>query len=267
VYISPDSRLGDKVAIGMFMLYGNKLTLRYSDQKLHSLKSVLGTYWDAIAKSLRATQKYIENINLSSKPIFHEARYMVSPDYLLKLSIYANGLIQYQEPKLAILTPEFGLDEFYNSLFPEEYKVTEKVKKPNYGRQIDQNFISKVKEQVHVNIDIDDSVIPEFYTKYSLDAIGRNGVLYLANYLDFTNENKAPISHFLVTVDNLTRIYNSTKTSKVFIFGVEPELGSESHKNWAFINKCDGYKIYHPDQADVVADIFLNSGAGKFLGL
>ena len=154
VYISPDSRLGDKVAIGMLMLYGNKLMFRYSDQKLHSLKSALGAYWEVIAKSLRATQKYIENINLSSKPIFHEARHMVSPDYLLKLSVYSNGLIQYQEPKLAILTPAFGLDEFYNSLFPEENKVTERVKKPNYGRQIDQNFISKVKEQVHVNIDI-----------------------------------------------------------------------------------------------------------------
>jgi hypothetical protein len=127
VYISPDSRLGDKVAIGMLMLYDNKLTLRYSDQKLNSLKSVLGSYWEPIAKSLRATQKYVENINLSSKPIFHEARHMVSHDYLLKLSVYSNGLIQYQEPKLAILTPKFGLDEFYNSLFPEEHKVTEKA--------------------------------------------------------------------------------------------------------------------------------------------
>jgi len=91
--------------------------------------------------------------------------------------------------------------------------------------------------------------------------------LYLAKYIDFTIENNAPISHLLVTTDQLSRKYNDSRSSNVFIFGIEPEIGTESHKKWAFINKCDGYKVYHPDQADVVADIFLESGAGKFLGV
>ncbi len=267
VYISPDSRLGDRVAIGVLVLDGNFLMLKYSDQKLQSLKSVLGEYWDAISKSLRATQKYIENINLTKKPIFHEARSMVSTDYLRKLSIYSNGLIQYQEPKLAMLTPSFGVDQFYSSLFPEDNKAIEKLKKPNFRSQIDQIFVSKVQEQVHVKIDIDDTIIPEFYINCLLDAIGRNGVIYIAKYIDFTIENKAPISHLLVTTDQLSRKYNENKTSNVCIFGVEPEIGTESHKKWAFINKCEGYKVYHPDQASDVADIFLNSGAGKFLGV
>lgn len=265
VYISPDSRLGDKVAIGMLLLHGNKLTFKYSEQKLHSLRPVLGEYFDAIAKSLRATQKYIENINISKKPIFYEASHMVSTDYLSKLSVYSNGLIQYQEPKLAILTPTFAVEQFYNSLFPEDKIIFEKVKKPNFRTQIDQSFISKVQEQVHIKIEINDKIIPEFYINYSIDAVGRNGFLYLAKYIDFANEDKAPISHLLVTTDQLSRQYNESKKSNVCIFGVEPERGTETHKKWAFINKCEGYKIYHPDQASEVADIFLNSGAGKFL--
>ncbi len=265
VYISPDSRLGDKVAIGMLVLDGHSLIFKFSEQKLHSLKSVLGEYWHAIAKSLRATQKYIENINLSKKPIFHDATHMISTDYLQKLSVYSNGLIQYQEPKLALLTAVFGLDQFYDSLFPEVKKNIEKVKKPNYRSQIDQRFISKIKDQVHVHIDIDDSIIPDFYTKYSLDAIGRNGVLYMAKYLDFTIESNAPLSHLLVTTDQLSRRYNDSQSSHVYIFGVEPELGTESHKKWSFINTYNSFKIYHPNQAADVADIFLNSGAGKFL--
>ncbi len=267
VYISPDSRLGDKVAIGMLLLHDNKLTFKYSEQKLHSLKPVLGEYFDAISKSLRATQKYIENINISKKPIFHEASHMVSTDYLQKLSVYSNGLIQYLEPKLAILTSVFGVDQFYDSLFPEDKKAIEKVKKPNYRTQIDQTFISKVQEQVHVKIDINDTIIPEFYINYPIDAIGRNGVLYLAKYIDFANEDKAPISHLLVTTDQLSRQYNDSKKSNVCILGIEPEIGTETHKKWAFINNCEGYKIYHPDQASEVADIFLNSGAGKFLNV
>ncbi len=127
MYISPDSRLGDKVAIGILMLYGNKLILKYSNQKLNRLKNVFGSYWDPIVKSLRASQKYIENMNLPSKSFIHEASHMVSSEYLFKLSAYSNGLIQYQEPKMAILTPTFGVDEFYNSLFPEEQVKNEKI--------------------------------------------------------------------------------------------------------------------------------------------
>jgi hypothetical protein len=89
--------------------------------------------------------------------------------------------------------------------------------------------------------------------------------LYLAKYIDFTIEDKAPISHLLVTTDQLSRQYNDSKKSNVCILGIEPEIGTETHKKWAFINKCEGFKVYHPDQASEVADIFLNSGAGKFL--
>lgn len=265
VYVSPDSRLGDKVAIGMLLLDGAHLIFKYSLQKLHNLKSVLGDYWDPVSKSLRATQKYIENIDITKKPIFQEAREMVSKDYLTKLSIYANGLIQFQEPKTAILTSTFGVDQFYLSLFPEDHKTIEKSAKPNYRNLIDQSFVSKIEQQVHVKIDIDDKIIPDFYINYSLDAIGRNGEIYIAKYIDFSVEQKAPISHLIVTTEELSRIFNNNKFSNVFIFGVEPEIGSELHKKWAFVNKYKGYKMFHPDQAEEVANIFLNSGATKFI--
>ncbi|HMP31971.1 MAG TPA: hypothetical protein PKD85_20370, partial [Saprospiraceae bacterium] len=80
-----------------------------------------------IVKSLRATQEYIENMNLPNRTVAHEGSHMVSSNYLLKLSAYSNGLIQYQEPKLAILTPTFGVNEFYGSLFPEEHVKNKKI--------------------------------------------------------------------------------------------------------------------------------------------
>ncbi|HMS98155.1 MAG TPA: hypothetical protein PKA12_05390 [Saprospiraceae bacterium] len=42
-----------------------------------------------------------------------------------------------------------------------------------------------VKENLHVKIEIDNSIIDDFYLSYTLDAIGKNGTLYLAQYFDF----------------------------------------------------------------------------------
>ncbi|MBK9564315.1 MAG: hypothetical protein WAT46_14365 [Saprospiraceae bacterium] len=52
VYISPDSRLGDRVSIGMFIFDSGQLMFKYSSQKLHGLKGALGDYWVPISKSL-----------------------------------------------------------------------------------------------------------------------------------------------------------------------------------------------------------------------
>jgi hypothetical protein len=253
------------VAIGMLTLYSGQLMFKYSNLKLHRLKGALGDNWAPISKSLQANQRYIENINIDKNPLFHEATHMFSANYLSKLSVYSNGLIQFQEPKMALLTSTFGIDDLYNSLFPGDHNDGKKVEKPKCRSYLDQHFISRLSDRVHVKVDIDDRFIPDFYLKYSIDAIGRNGILYLAQYIDFSIEQKASISHLLVTTDHLNKEYNKGKVSNVSIFGVEPTLGTDDHKKWEFLYKCQGFKLYHPDQADKVAEKFLTSGASKFL--
>ena len=191
--------------------------------------------------------------------------HMLTESYLSKLSVYSNGLIQYQEPKMALLTSSFGIDQLYNSLFPKDHNEVKKSDKPKYRSYLDQHFISRVSEHVHLKIDIDDRFIPDFYLNYSIDAIGRNGILYLAQYIDFSTEQKASISHLLVTTDHLNKEYNKGKVSNVSIFGIEPVLGTDEHKKWDFLYKRDGFTIYHPNQADEVAEKFISSRAGKFL--
>lgn len=107
VYISPDSKLGDRVAVGMLMLKDGRLRYRFSEEKLKGIKAALGPKAELIKKSLLATQKYIDHIDQTKDPIFNDDRQMVSEAYLEKLSVYSNGLIQYQKPWLALLTDTF----------------------------------------------------------------------------------------------------------------------------------------------------------------
>lgn len=107
VYISPDSRLGDRVAVGMLMLKDGRLRYWFSEEKLRGINAALGSKAELIRKSLLATKKYIDHIDLTKDPIFNEDRQMVSEAYLEKLSVYSNGLIQYQKPRLALLTDTF----------------------------------------------------------------------------------------------------------------------------------------------------------------
>jgi hypothetical protein len=257
--------LGDRVAIGMLLFKNNQLTYRFSEDKLSDLKSILGSKKDLINKSLLATQKYVENIDTNKKPIFNEARNIVSESYLEKLSIYSNGIIQYEKPRLAVLTDTFDLNTLFDSFFPPKTSVKEENYKDKFKQIIESNFISKVSQSIHVKIDIDYTIIPDFYLSYNLDAIGKNGILYLAKYLDFTKVQNAAISHLLVTNDSLSKHFNNGQINKIFIFGEEPKLNTDEHKKWDYLHKLDGFSLKHPTESCAVADHILDAGAKKFL--
>ena len=72
----------------------------------------------------------------------------------------------------------------YAYLFPPTPGKVEKAIDKN-KRIIESDFIDVVKENLHVKIEIDNSIIDDFYLSYTLDAIGKNGTLYLAQYFDF----------------------------------------------------------------------------------
>ena len=264
VYISPDSRLGDRVAVGMLILKDKRLKFRFSEDKLRGIKSALGPKVDLIRKSILATQKYINHIDLNKDPIFNEDHLLVSESYLEKLSVYSNGMIQYQKPRLAVLTDTFDENKLYESLFPSTTGKVEKAKDKN-KLIIETDFLDVVKENIHVKMDIDNSIIDDFYLSYTLDAIGKNGTLYLAQYFDFANVQSAPISHLLVTNESLNKQFNKDQHNKVYIFGVEPPLGTDEHKKWDYLYKLEGFNLKHPTESGEVAEQMLRAGAKKFL--
>ncbi len=264
VYISPDSRLGDRAAVGMLLFKDNRLIYRFSESKLNSIKTALGLKADLIRKSLLATQKYIKHIDLNKDPIFNEDHLIVSESYLEKLSVYSNGLIQYQKPRLAILTDTFDENKLFDSLFPPTPGKVEKSKDKN-KLIIETDFLDVVKENIHVKMDIDNSIIDDFYLSYTLDAIGKNGTLYLAQYFDFANVQSAPISHLLVTNESLNKQFNKNNTNKVFIFGIEPDLNTDDHKKWDYLHRQEGFTLRHPSESGAVAEEMLRAGVKKFL--
>ena len=264
VYISPDSRLGDRVAVGMLLFKDHKLIFRFSEDKLKGIRSALGSKAELIKKSLQATQKYIANIDLNKDPIFNEDQHIVSEAYLEKLSIYSNGIIQYQKPRLAILTETFDENKLFESLFPSSPAKGENTKDKN-KQIIETDFINVVKENIHVKIGIDHHIIPDFYLNYALDAIGKNGTLYLAQYFDFDKVKDASISHLLVTNESLNKQFNKDKTNKVFIFGTEPELNTDDHRRWDYLYKQEGFLLKHPSESGAVAEEMLRAGVKKFL--
>ncbi len=122
-----------------------------------------------------------------------------------------------------------------------------------------------VKENIHVKIDIDHHIIPDFYLNYALDAIGKNGTLYLAQYFDFDKVKDAAISHLLVTNESLNKRFNKDQTNKVFIFGTEPELNTDDHRRWDYLYKQEGFSLKHPSESKAVAEEMLRAGVKKFL--
>jgi len=252
------------VAVGMLILKDKRLKFRFSEEKLKGIKAALGPKAELIRKSLLATQKYIDHIDLTKDPIFNEDRQIESEAYLEKLSVYSNGLIQYQKPRLALLTETFDENKLFESLFPLSPGKVETTKDKN-KLIIDSDFINVVKENIHVNIDIDNHIIPDFYLSYALDAIGKNGTLYLAQYFDFDKEKSASISHLLVTNESLNKQFNKENTNKVFIFGIEPDLNTDDHKRWDYLYKQEGFLLKHPSESRAVAEEMLQAGVKKFL--
>ncbi len=271
--ISPNTASGDAISIGILAFDKKEAKVVFSESRKNLVKRLVSSdLVDFLCKQIILKVNEINKICDAKKGSFFPEMHAIDSSYIDYLSNYSNGIFQFSKPNVFLkpLTDSSLKLLFENVIEKIEIKPAKHSKSIDITRVVEKKLISRVKDKVHTNIKLDNSLIPSLFYSFDIDCIGKNGVLVGAKTLNFEASHATldkQISHYNNLIAILSVIHQKDiKKNSFYLIAEEPkDLKSESHEMWDDIQNNDFYKIINPEQSDVVAVKIEDSKASKFI--
>lgn len=275
--LSPNTIVGDTLSIGLLVCRGNKYWLKVSDHKKNIAKKLLGDKEKSVDFVIKQLSTYLKELNQETqKSDLFKFESFITEDYINYLNVYANGILQFS--KASVLDDTFDDLKFSKlySLLIEKTTVekqeafqlstnSESVLQDNVQRLL----INKVKDKIHTEITIDNSILKSIYFNYNMDCIGLNGSLVGAKSisLDHTVPTlEKNVSHYVTLIALLSQKYDKNlNNNKFFLIADEPSFKTPAHKFWEEMKEVSTFKLISSDEVEIVTETVESSGAAKFL--
>lgn len=275
--LSPNTIVGDSLSIGLLVCRGNKYWLKVSDHKKNIAKKLLGDKEKSVDFVIKQLSTYLRQLNQETQKsdlfIFES---FITEDYINYLNIYANGILQFS--KASLIDDDFNDLKFSKlySLLIEKTTIEKEesvLLNQNSDWVLEQNvqnrLISKVRNKIHTEITIDNSILKSIYFNYEMDCIGLNGSFVGAKSmsLDLTVPTlEKNVSHYVTLIALLTQKYDKNlNNNKFFLIADEPSYKTPSHKFWEEMKDVSTFKLISSDEVEQVTETVEQTGATKFL--
>lgn len=277
IKIAPNPTAGDSLSIGLLLCDHSGFRSHFSDNKKKAAKHLLYENGDVVDFVVKQVVQKINEVNKDlkqNKNKLFNLPHLISSEYFSYLNNYSNGILQFGKPTMLkdeVTTEKFlKLFEILVDKLPvEETNLIEK-KEQKFIRTIEKKLISRVKDQVHTHVKIDNKVIQSMYYHFEMDCIGLNGVFVGAKSLLFTKSHQTldtQISHYtnLITFLSISKDKKFDKNHFYLIADEPNNIDSHEHKIWESIQKQNLFKVINSEQSDTVAKDIEETGAKKFL--
>lgn len=275
--LSPNTIVGDSLSIGLLVCRGNKYWLKVSDHKKNIAKKLLGDKEKSVDFVIKQLSTYLRQLNQETQKsdlfIFES---FITEDYINYLNIYANGILQFS--KASLIDDDFNDLKFSKlySLLIEKTTIEKEesvLLNQNSDWVLEQNvqnrLISKVRNKIHTEITIDNSILKSIYFNYDMDCIGLNGSFVGAKSmsLDHTVPTlEKNVSHYVTLIALLSQKYDKNlNNNKFFLIADEPSFETPAHKFWDEMKDVSTFKLISSDEVEQVTEIVEQTGATKFL--
>lgn len=277
VKIAPNPSAGDSLSIGLLLRDLSGFRLHFSENKKKAAKHLLYENGDVVDFLVKQVEHKIKEINKDLKKHKNELfsiPTLINSDYFSYLHNYSNGILQFSKP--AMLDDEVNTEKFMKLFeilvdkLPLEENKSIEIKEQKFIRTIERKLISRVKDQVHTHIKIDNKTIQSMYYQFEIDCIGLNGAFVGAKSLPFTKSPQTldtQISHYtnLITFLSISRKKEYEKNHFYLIADEPAAINSPEHKIWDSIQKQNLFKVINSEQSDTVAQVIEETKAKKFL--
>lgn len=209
----------ESINIGIVMKLGDKVHFKLSARKfdfakkLDAKKTKLADFTITQIKNFFYKDSLNENLPLG---INREVFGKVNENFLNRLSLYNNGIVQFTAPQyINAISNDNILDTYFSKLIDSESESSllqkEKINsiKSDFEKKIERKIHKPLRNTVDVDITIKANQLPSLYFDYHLDSIGVNGALYATKAIDFSSkENSIPklrseISEYESLIDRL----------------------------------------------------------------
>ncbi len=260
--------LDDTISIGLLLLAQDRYWFKYSQDRLKYIKPIIGPGHDALIKLLKIITRKINTVEGFQLDLYNDLNEFFSEDFLKQLSNQHKGMLRFSKPEPIVLTSinTKVFDGLFKSIIGEESRKKRRKTNPEKAT-VERKLIKPLIKKVHTHIKLDGNNISDLYFRYDLEAIGKNGDVYLAKYLDFsltppTLEMKIMRLLFL---NRLIRQSYRTKT-RVFAVATEPAMREpKKHKLYEFIARHEDLEVKAPDECPQIVGLFTQAEMRKFL--
>ena len=277
IKIAPNPLAGDTLAIGLLLHDGEKIWLKYSDERKAVVKKLLNDKGDTIDFITKQIQQKVDELNKTSQPIMEiifPLETLLTSEQFTHISNYSNGILRFTEP--SFLNDNINEEKFLKLFALLIDKIHQKIRvdsdeKENILRAtIQTKLISRVKDKVHTNIELTPDRLPGLYYSFNIDCIGLNGSFTAAKSMSFSKKHEAidkELSHYLTLISILNKSYTRESTNDDFyIIGDEPsEIDSKEHRIWEILKNNPAIKLLYPEQAEKVAEKIEEKNSKTFL--
>ncbi|MFC6269611.1 hypothetical protein [Frigoriflavimonas asaccharolytica] len=274
--LSTNTIVGDSLSIGLLVCRGNKYWLKVSEHKKNIAKKLLGDKENSVDFVIKQLSTYLKQLNSETqKSNLFTFESFITEDYINYLNVYANGILQFS--KASALNDDFDdlkFSKLYSLLIEKNIggknEVFQDIKSISLLEQnVQDRLISKVRNRIHTEITIDNSVLKSIYFNYEMDCLGLNGSFVGAKSLslDHTVQTlEKNVSHYVTLIALLSQKYDKNlNNNKFFLIADEPLYKTPAHKFWEEMKDVSTFKLISSEEVEQVAEIVDKTDARKFL--
>ncbi|MGV8914663.1 MAG: hypothetical protein ACOH1X_04345 [Kaistella sp.] len=275
--LSPNTIVGDSLSVGLLVCRGNKYWLKVSDYKKNIAKKLLGDKEKSVDFVIKQLSTYLNKLNQETqKSDLFKFESFITEDYINYLNVYANGILQFS--KASVIDDDFDdlkFSKLYSLLIEKVMFEKNEIVQLNQHhisvleQKVQDRLINKVRNKIHTEITIDNSILKSIYFNYDIDCIGLNGSFVGAKSLPL--DHTVPtleknVSHYVTLIALLSQKYDKNlNNNKFFLIADEPSYKTPAHKFWEEMKDVSTFKLISSDEVEQVTETVEQTGATKFL--
>lgn len=234
--------IGERIAIGLLLVGGNRVFLQFSKSKQLLLKNLLSANSFGFLKdTIRQITNESERVNQSESELFIENKInqsVFSENYITYLNRYSNNLLNFSPPSIIELEAN---EQFFGILFKkyvDEFAFATEIIKENLFEKIKNNFFPSVSEFFNIDSEVTAEQIPHLAMPLSVDIIGMNSEPVYAQTVDLCRQNYYIQNDLGILAMLNQACYNK---SKGFLISSEPDksLYLKQHNLWRNLREND----------------------------
>lgn len=206
----------ESIALGLVVVSNNEVYFKLSQKKIKFAQRLNPSSAKLLSFSLTQLQRFISKDLADQSNNLIKFDKVIDSQYLNRLSVYNNGIVQFSKPSFLKASINATLFEEYFQKIIGDSGIEKGIEKPitQFRKTIETKIYKSLESQIDVDYTLKKGILPTLFFDFHVDGIGVNGAMYAAKSIDF-NTNKpiadirAEISEYESVIERLNTFAKS----------------------------------------------------------
>lgn len=202
----------ESIALGLVVVSNNEVYFKLSQKKIKFAQKLNPSSAKLLSFSLTQLQRFISKDLADQSNNIIKFDKIIDSQYLSRLSVYNNGIIQFSKPSFLKASIDANLFEEYFQKIIGDNGFEKELVKPitELKKTIETKIYKPLEAQIDVDYTLKKGILPSLFFDFHVDGIGVNGAMYAAKSVDF-NTNK-PISDIRAEISEYESVIERLNT-------------------------------------------------------